>query len=829
MAGTNLGQAYVQIMPSTKGIAGSISSVLSGESTSAGRTAGTNIVGALKGVIAAAGIGAFFKKALDFGGELQQNLGGTEAVFGQYAKNVQSLAEDAYKNMGMSASDYMETANKMGSLFQGSGLTQQRSLELTTQAMQRASDVASVMGISQQSAMESIAGAAKGNFTMMDNLGVSMNATTLAAYALEKGVNFDWNTASNAEKAELAMQMFMERTSQYEGNFARESEETFSGSIDSMKAAAKNFMANLSLGRDIQEPLQALFKTTKNFLFNNLLPMVGNIVKQLPGVIGSGLKELFSNLPGAVEALKEWFSELPNKIKDGTGQFLSSMKELLLSIWDSLKSTDWIGLATTILTSLKEAILAAAPLIWDGIKNIAETAKEWFMGVDWAEVGRTALQLIGDGIGTVGSFLWEKIKEIAATAVEWWDGIDWAEAGKNAFHKLVEGLKTVGSFLWNALKSIGQTASEHFKNSDVDWKEVGKKVLTMIRDGLVAIGSFIWEALKSIGNAAVEKFKEIDWKQLGKDVITFIWNGLGAIGSWIWEKLKALGYTAVEKFKEIDWLQLGKDVIQFIWDGLTAIGSWIWEKLQSLGNEAVEKFKEIDWLQLGKDVIDFILSGINEIGHTIWEGIKSIGDTAKSWFDGIGWFESGHSAVIQIENGMYGAANGVQTAATYIADTIQSTISGSQFVSVGTNIINGMVSGYGSPSAVQTVQQSATKVATGVFKSFTKAFGIGSPSKLMRDKVGKWIPAGIAEGIEDNAGMITDAMHNIASDTVAAFDTDFAYNGTVDALEGGVAAAGGITMNIYPSPGMDERALADMVQQRLALAQRQRQAAWGTA
>ncbi len=41
-------------------------------------------------------------------------------------QNIQSAATDAYKNMGLSASDYMATANKMGSLFQGSGLEQQR-------------------------------------------------------------------------------------------------------------------------------------------------------------------------------------------------------------------------------------------------------------------------------------------------------------------------------------------------------------------------------------------------------------------------------------------------------------------------------------------------------------------------------------------------------------------------------------------------------------------------------------------------------------------------------------------------------------------------------
>ena len=49
------------------------------------------------------------------------------------------------------------------------GIEQQRSLQLTEQ---RAADMASVMGIDMSSAMEAVTGAAKGNYTMMDNLGV---------------------------------------------------------------------------------------------------------------------------------------------------------------------------------------------------------------------------------------------------------------------------------------------------------------------------------------------------------------------------------------------------------------------------------------------------------------------------------------------------------------------------------------------------------------------------------------------------------------------------------------------------------------------------------
>ena len=67
--------------------------------------------------------------------------------------------------------------------------------------MQRAADMASVMGIDMQVALDSVAGAAKGNFTMMDNLGVAMNATNIEAYALAKGLDFTWKTATQAEKS----------------------------------------------------------------------------------------------------------------------------------------------------------------------------------------------------------------------------------------------------------------------------------------------------------------------------------------------------------------------------------------------------------------------------------------------------------------------------------------------------------------------------------------------------------------------------------------------------------------------------------------------------
>lgn len=168
-----IAEAFVQIKPTTQGIGATLKKELEKSGEEAGEKTGESFKNKLLSSIAKIGIGALIAKTvwggikagISLGAELEQNLGGTEAVFGTFAKNIQKTAQEAYKNMGLSASNYMATANKMGSLFQGSGLSQQKSLELTSLAMQRAADVASVMGISTEMAMESIAGAAKGNFT----------------------------------------------------------------------------------------------------------------------------------------------------------------------------------------------------------------------------------------------------------------------------------------------------------------------------------------------------------------------------------------------------------------------------------------------------------------------------------------------------------------------------------------------------------------------------------------------------------------------------------------------------------------------------------------
>ena len=496
---TEIAKAYVQIIPTTKDFGSNLRSSMGGELESSGHAAGeswgSKFASVAKKVIAAAGIGKVITDSLNAGAELEQNLGGTEAVFGDFADEIQNKAKDAYKNMGLSASDYMATANKMGSLFQGSGLDQQRSLDLTAKAMQRAADVASVMGIDTTVAMESIAGAAKGNFTMMDNLGVAMNATTLEAYAMEKGMEgFKFSAASNAEKAELAMQMFFERTQQYADNFAHESESTFSGSMGAMKAAWQNMLAALTTGGDLQEAMSNLGERVHTFIFDNLVPMLGNLISSIPQLLGDLGGMLISELNTVSEHTDELLAFAVDVVTGLAEGFVENMPKMIdaaiklaTALGKSLVNFDWLGTAQGMIENLKT--------------NFKTFAESHFGSDDSVITG------IIKGIGSAEGKLWSKAGELV----------------KGILRTLIDNLPQI---LAAGVRLVGE-------------------LLTGILQAIPDVISGIWDFITDI----IEAFTETDWGAVGSNIVSGIINGLNSLLPNLLDAAKNLARSAWETAK----------------------------------------------------------------------------------------------------------------------------------------------------------------------------------------------------------------------------------------------------------------------------------------
>lgn len=452
------------------------------------------IVGGLKSVASACksiakGVFDFVKESVSAFGELEQNLGGSAAVFGSYADAVVEKSKSAYKNMGVAQSEYLATANKMGSLFQGSGLSQQRSLELTTKAMQRATDVASVMGIDTSQALESIAGAAKGNFTMMDNLGVAMNATTLEAYAAGKGINFVWNKASNAEKAELAMQMFFEKTEQYAGNFAREAESTLTGSIGMTKAAMQTLKENLGNSEADLEPMIMNLLNSVKAVVRNAAPVVQNVInailEQTPSLLNAGAQMVNSLLDGLVSNLAPILSgavDVVFTLVDGIVANLDPIMQaavtlivvLVGALADNIDKV--IDAAFTLVDSLVNALLQD-----DNLSKILNSAVRLVIEISTGLTANAprlipaAFQLIGGivkGLWDNKGLVVDAIVKVCKAMLEGFKnffGIHspstvFAGLGKNLLEGLWNGIKNMKDWLIRKIKSLGSAVTEAMKS-----------------------------------------------------------------------------------------------------------------------------------------------------------------------------------------------------------------------------------------------------------------------------------------------------------------------------------------------------------------------------
>lgn len=374
------------------------------------------------GAASATALVSITSKALEVQGELEQQVGGTEAVFKEFAKTVQNDASKAFDKMGVSANDYMANINKMGSLMQGSGISIEKSLDLSSKAMQRASDVASVMGISVDDAMKAISGAAKGNFTMMDNLGVAMNTTSLNAYALEKGLKKTYSTMSQGEKIELAMQMFLEKSAYAAGNYAKENK-TFAGSLNTVKASIQNLISGAgtvdqvigaisNFGQILAQKLVIILPQ----VVQGLVGLINGIIPLLPQIIQAVLPALIQGIVqltiGIIEALPDIIIMIADMLPTLMPQIVEAIMTIIPALIQQLPAFIKAG-AKLVGGIVKGIILGVAQLV-KSVADLGQKAlnkiKEKFSGKSPLEIGKMLVKGLWNGIKNVKDWVLEKIK-----------------------------------------------------------------------------------------------------------------------------------------------------------------------------------------------------------------------------------------------------------------------------------------------------------------------------------------------------------------------------------------------------------------------------------
>lgn len=722
---TELAQAYVQIIPSAKGIKNSLTKEIDGAGI--GKSSGLSIGAGLKKMVVGAGVGAavvkVFKDSIGAGSELQQSFGGLETIYGDAADAAKEYAYMATQ-AGISANDYAEQAVSFGaSLKKAFGGDTTKAVEAANTAIMDMTDNAAKMGTPLESIQNAYQGFAKQNYTMLDNLKLGYGGTKqemerlLADAEKLTGVKYDISNLGDVYDAIHVIQEDLGLT----GVAAEEASTTFTGSFGAMKAAASNFLADLALGESITPTLWALVNTTKTFLTDNFLPMIGNIVKSIPDILKTGW-DLAAN---------------------------------------AISSVDWLDLGKKVVTTLRDGVQKARDVIPNTIRNVGKSAVDFFKNVDWKSAGKKAIDIISEFINLKFNDIPGLLMDIGQAAIDVFKMVDWGKAGSEVIAFIQNGLYMLKDNIPNILKAIGDTAKKAIEA--VNWKQAGSSLISGVTDGMAAIKNNIPTGFKAICNTAIEWSKKLGWAKAGQSFITGITDGMAAIKNNIPTGFKAICNTAIKWGKALDWGKAGQSFITGVTDGMAAIKDNIASALKAMGNTAIEWLKGLGWSGTGQDVIAGITDGMAGVANNIASAVKAMGNTAISWIKELDWGTTGSKLITGITDGMAGVASNIASAVKAMGSKAINWIKGLSWSQVGRDIVNGMKQGVN--GAAWSFAAGVKAVASNALAGAKRLLGINSPSKVFADVIGRGIMEGISLGIEQNAGdtqkTVTDELNNI--------------------------------------------------------------------
>lgn len=570
---------------------------------SIGSNAGGVLVGAgklaAKGTLAAsAAVASLGGAAIAATASIQQSLGGADAVFEKSSGSIKNWAGQAAGAMGISTNEALEVANKMGSLFQGAGHSVDKSAEMTMGYAQRAADVASIMGVDLSSAMEAVTGAAKGNYTMMDNLGVAMNDTTLAAYAQEKGITGLWKNMDNAQKTGIAYQMFMEKTAKYEGNFVKENN-TLAGSFDILKSSWSNVLQSVSDPEMLKGAITQLNKAITGAM-TSLLSALPSIVQGIGTILKDGLPMLLASvvtllpelvkmikellpplieaiigiLPGLIDAVLNGIVELLPVVLDAIILIIVKVAEMLPEIISKLMPAIMKAISILLIALVK--LLANLPAIlggvWLGIMGVFEGIGRGIIGL-MSQEAQQGLADFTNGIGpwfaTMAQGFAKGFNDLDMTITNFIMSAlasfgNWVMSIINGFPGFVSAIAGFFVNMWNQINGafigVQQAIIGFFigviaqivaagVNAGVAMRDFGLKILNGISEAYNNVVGFISNTFNTIASKIGQAIG--DTTHIGAEIINGIWEGFKANIGAFFGNITGFGQSVISKFKEI--------------------------------------------------------------------------------------------------------------------------------------------------------------------------------------------------------------------------------------------------------------------------------------
>lgn len=462
----------------------------------------------------------------------------------------------------------------------------------------------------------------------------------------------------------------------------------------------------------------------------------------------------FENFGEVVKAIWDGFCSVLAPIFEAAFEIISSVLGTVLDVLTGILDV-FIGIFTGNWEQCWNGIKEIFVGIWNGLVGILKSLGNMLLGIFDAVCG---------WFGTTWDETWTNIKQFF---VDTWNGIT------TFFSNVINAIKTaVSNFITTIINFFAQLPTNianfitNAYNSVVTWvsnmvakaREMGQNFLNAVVSFFTnlpyKVGYFIGNTLTNIviwvGNM-VAKAREMGtnflnnvvsfFTQLPGKVLQFITSAFNNVQTWatnMVNKAREMGTNFINNVVSF-FTQLPGKVLQFITSALNNVQTWV--------TNMVNKARE-----MGTNFINNVVSFMQQLPGKIKQYLDSAINNLKTWVTQMG--QKGKEAVQSLINNVMSAASGIA----------------SKVMSIGTDIVTGVWNGIKNAAGWFTDQ--VKSFFSGIVDGVKDALGIGSPSKVFRDEIGRWLPPGVVQGFEAAMPSAMKAIQKDLNKGIDNIDTD---------------------------------------------------------
>ena len=406
-------------------------------------------------------------------------------------------------------------------------------------------------------------------------------------------------------------------------------------------------------------------------------------------------------LNGKISTLKDTFNEFAGKAMQGLSDVLSNT--VIPALTGVLSHSDEI---MAVLNALLPVIVAvgsafAAWKIVNFIQDIPKmvgSVKTAILGVNAALAANPVGAVIAaiSALVAVFLYLWNTSEEFRQFWTDMWNGIvEW-------FSGIIESI----------VNFFTVTIPEAWETFKMNLQELCDSIVQWFQDAWNSVIAFFTETIPAWIQSVIDWFNQLPYNigyMVGQIIGHFIQWGID-LKNFVTEDIPAFINSVVEWFKSLP----GK-----IWEWLKSA----WEKVKTWGSNIYTSAR--DWVS---KTIDSVVDWFRSLPGKIWTWLTNAVSKVRDW--GSNLWNTGINAAKQLVDSVVQKAKELP----------------GKMVDIGINLIKGLWEGIG--SVKDWILDKISGFCDGIVDGMLDFFNIGSPSKLMRDMIGKWLPPGIAGGFE---------------------------------------------------------------------------------